>query len=72
MKPANHIKRLRRECFRIQRDGHCSDAADFVRITDVEIAVNDLADGFDNKKFMKIERRKRTWTKLTERLFSRR
>ena len=72
MKPANHIRRLFRECYRIQEHGHCDDAADMVRIKDVETAVQNLGDNFESKEMMKIERRKRTWTKLKERLFSRR
>ena len=71
MKPANHIRRLLRECYRIQEHGHCTDVADFIRIKDVETAVQNLGDNFESKEMMKIERRKRTWTKVIERLFLR-
>lgn len=58
MKPANHIKRLFRECYRIQRHGHCTDAADYVLVKDIETAVQSLSDNFENKEMMRNERRK--------------
>jgi len=57
MKPGRHIKRLLRECYRIQGHGHCRDAADFVRVKDIETAVQDLADNFENQKLMENKRR---------------
>ena len=57
MKPANHIKRLNRECYRIQAHGHCTDAADFVRVKDIEVAIENLGDNFKNKIMMKNKRR---------------
>jgi len=68
MKPANHIRRLFRECYRIQQHGHCSDAADMVAIKDVEVAVAKLEENFENKKLIN-ERRKKTWTKIKEKVF---
>ena len=47
MKPPGHIRRLRRECHRIQQHGHCETQAQFVAISDVEIAVDKLDKSFD-------------------------
>jgi len=57
VKPGRHIKRLLRECYRIQGHGHCRDAADFVRIGEIEKAVQDLAENFENKELMENKRR---------------
>jgi hypothetical protein len=37
--PQKHIERIRKECGRLQEEGHCSDGPRFVAVTDVEIAI---------------------------------
>jgi len=48
--PLNHIDKLLSECRQIQEHGHCKDnAAAWVAINDIEIAVNDLRKAFEEK-----------------------
>ena len=43
MKPENHIKRLLRDTNQIQEHGHCKkNAAAFVAVSDIDIAVEEL------------------------------
>lgn len=58
MKTARHIQRLRRECSRIQEHGHCKDQAQFVAVSDVEIAVGKLEEAFGWQESMKNKKRK--------------
>jgi len=50
MRPINHIRRLLRETHRIQQHGHCKkNAAAFVAINDIEIAIHELRKAFEEK-----------------------
>jgi len=58
MKTNKHIKTIRRHCCQLQEHGHCKDQAQFVAVSDVEIAVGKLEDAFGWQNGMKNDKRK--------------
>jgi len=44
-----HIERLFKECYDIQRHGHCRDGPSFVAINDIEIGINNLRKAFEEE-----------------------
>lgn len=50
MKPLNHIKRLLKDTNLIAEHGHCKkNAAAWVAVNDIEIAIHDLRKAFEEK-----------------------